>query len=262
MNIKRFNSLLEDMKGCLVAAKNQELDLHNAATSEKWVYDFKFKKAKYLVDTLKKYYLEVQTFGPLFETIKQYNIGKELEINKVMVNIRLLNDFYSQADKGLAIIEEIQRFVKTFTFPEEEVKQEVVQRVEKKIEFVVPPLPEEIGENISADILEMRKCFDSGCYRSCIILCGRILETVLHRKHYDVTGIDALEKTPGIGLGKLIAKLRENNIDLDPAITQQIHLINQARIFSVHTKQTVFNPSMNQAHAIILYTLDILGKMF
>ena len=170
-----------------------------------------------------------------------------------------MEEFYTQPEKAIPIIEEIQRIIKTLKISKESKKQTAN---EKKIEFKIPSVPPEIYDNITADVNELRKCFDADCYRSCVILCGRILETALHRKHYDVTGIDALEKTPGIGLGKLIAKLKENNVELDPAITQQIHLINQARIFSVHTKQTAFNPTKNQAHAIILYTLDVLSKMF
>jgi hypothetical protein len=63
-------------------------------------------------------------------------------------------------------------------------------------------------------------------------------------------------------LGKLIAKLTEKNVNLDPGITQQIHLINQVRVFSVHKKQTAFNPTKNQSHAMILYTLDIVNRLF
>ncbi len=80
--------------------------------------------------------------------------------------------------------------------------------------------------------------------------------------YYDATGVDILEKNPGIGLGNLIAKLREKNVNLDPALTQQIHLINNVRIFSVHKKQQAFMPSQGQANAIILYTVDVLGKMW
>ena len=73
---------------------------------------------------------------------------------------------------------------------------------------------------------------------------------------------DLLEKAPGTGLGNLIAKLSEKGIKLDPGLTNQIHLINQVRVFSVHTKQDAFVPSKNQSQAIVLYTLDILEKLF
>jgi hypothetical protein len=122
--------------------------------------------------------------------------------------------------------------------------------------------PNEIKSEMNADINEINKCMSAECYRSAIILCGRILETSLHRLYYETTQNDILEKNPGIGLGTLIAKLKEKNVSLDPALTQQIHLINQVRIFSVHKKQETFNPSKAQAQAIVLYTFDVVEKLF
>jgi hypothetical protein len=123
-------------------------------------------------------------------------------------------------------------------------------------------VPEEIKAELVADTKELEKCYANGCYRSAIILCGRLLETALHRKYYEVTNFDILEKNPGIGLGNLVAKLAEKNVQLDPGLTQQIHLINQVRIFSVHKKKESFHPSKEQTQAIILYTTDILNKLF
>jgi len=100
------------------------------------------------------------------------------------------------------------------------------------------------------------------CYRSAIILCGRIMETALHRKYYDATGQDLLEKAPGTGLGNLIAKLADKGIKLDPGLPNQIHLINQVRVFSVHKKKDLFTPTKTQTEAIVLYTMDILERIF
>lgn len=137
-------------------------------------------------------------------------------------------------------------------------------RIAKKETFQlkVPSLHADIRDDVAADIKEVEKTFSSGCYRAATILCGRILETCLHRKYYEATGQDILEKNPGIGLGKLIAKLSDKNVELDPGLTQQIHLINQVRVFSVHKKKQAFSPSKAQASAIILYTMDVVGKMF
>jgi hypothetical protein len=49
---------------------------------------------------------------------------------------------------------------------------------------------------------------------------------------------------------------------LDPGLTQQIHLINQVRVFSVHKKKEVFRPTREQAEAMVLYTKDVLRKLF
>ena len=112
------------------------------------------------------------------------------------------------------------------------------------------------------DLEELDKCYKAKCYRSAVILCGRILETALHRKYYDATGRDILEKNPGIGLGNLIKKLKEKDVQLDPALTNQIHLINQVRVFSVHKKKEAFYPGKSQAYAIMLFTMDVLEKLF
>lgn len=128
---------------------------------------------------------------------------------------------------------------------------------ERKIKF-----PEDIAEEIQADLLEIEKCLENNCVRSVVVLCGRVLETALHRKYFEATGNDLLEKAPGLGLGKLIAKLSEAKVVLDPGLTQQIHLINQIRVFSVHSKKEVFRPSREQAEAMVLYTKDALRKVF
>lgn len=132
----------------------------------------------------------------------------------------------------------------------------------KRINFSVSDLHPDIKDEVEADLKELSKCYASGCYRSVVMICGRILETVLHRKYYEITGNDALEKSPGIGLGKLIAKLNEKNVKFDPGLTQQIHLINQVRVFSVHKKQEPFYPTQMQAYAVTLFTLDSIRKIF
>ncbi len=122
--------------------------------------------------------------------------------------------------------------------------------------------PIEIRADMQADLAELERAFNSGCFRASIILCGRLLETALHRKFYEKTGNDILEKHPEIGLGKIIAKLEELNVSLPAGLTQQIHLINQARIHSVHKKRDTLYPSREQAYATMLFTVDVLKKLF
>lgn len=128
--------------------------------------------------------------------------------------------------------------------------------------YKIPRLPSDIKDEINADLNEIKACMKTGCYRSAVILCGRVMETALHRKYYDATGQDLLEKAPGTGLGNLIAKLAEKGVKLDPGLPNQIHLINQVRVYSVHAKKEPFRPSKIQAEAIMLYTMDILDKLF
>ncbi|NOZ80728.1 MAG: hypothetical protein GXP63_03565 [DPANN group archaeon] len=142
--------------------------------------------------------------------------------------------------------------------------KDVISRMKETELFRIqlPSLPDEVAGEIHADAREIERCFSSGSYRSVTILCGRILEVALHRKYYEATGQDILETQPGIGLGKLIAKLKEKQVSFDPGLTEQIHLINQVRVSSVHKKAEVFHPSKEQAHAMVLYTVDVLGKLF
>lgn len=125
-----------------------------------------------------------------------------------------------------------------------------------------PKLPGDISVEVHADIDELETCLKAKAYRSAIILCGRILETALHRKYFEATGQDLLEKAPGMGLGNLIARLNNKGVKLDPGLPNQIHLINQVRIVSVHKKKDLFVPSEAQTRAIVLYTLDVVDRLF
>jgi hypothetical protein len=125
---------------------------------------------------------------------------------------------------------------------------------QRGISFTVSRLPEDVRNELLADLDELKRCYQAQC--------GRLLEIGLHRKYYEETGHDVLEKSPGIGLGNLVKKLVEKEVEMDPGLTQQIHLINNVRVFSVHKKQQVFKPSKAQTHAIILFTLDTLEKLF
>ena len=171
-------------------------------------------------------------------------------LNSVHAVIDLSSNLQENKNKMLAELETLLKLSKTLNESPATVKLQV------------PKVPGEIRLEITADYKELEKCINSGCYRSSVIICGRILETVLHRRYYEETRIDLLEKSPGIGLGNLIAKMRDKNIQLDPGIAQQIHLVNQVRIFSVHKKQQPFTPSGKQTEAIILYTTDLVEKVF
>jgi hypothetical protein len=136
------------------------------------------------------------------------------------------------------------------------------EKIKQNFTFNILRLPEDIKGEMLEDIKELNKCYSSGAYRCVVIICGRLIEIALHRMYYETTGIDILEKNPGIGLGKLIAKLSEKNVGLEPGLSQQIHLVNQVRIFSVHKKQKPFYPTKEQAEAIALFTVDAINKIF
>lgn len=144
---------------------------------------------------------------------------------------------------------------------EQEVKQETKNNL-TNFDFYNVLIPNDIKQSIREDMDDAVKCYNHSLYRASIILCARILEIALHRKYYEITKIDLLEKSPGIGLGNLIAKMSEKNISVPPGVSQQIHLINNVRINNVHVKQDIFKPTKEQTYAILLLTYDVLKRLF
>ena len=215
------------------------------------VTDFKERKREYYIKNfqaaLKSVKLGISCLqNPPYNDSKNRNEVSEILILSEHMDSIDTNNIKAALEKISALIEKLDLSLET------------------KAGFIKIPknIPDPIRLQVSEDLKEIEKCFNAGCYRSAAIMCGRVLEAALHRKYYEVTGEDILEKNPGIGLGKLIAKLDEKKIKFEPGLTQQIHLINQLRIFSVHIKQETFYPSHQQAQAMILYSLDVLGKIF
>ncbi|MBW2968013.1 hypothetical protein KY362_06010, partial [Candidatus Woesearchaeota archaeon] len=249
MRLDKYKLALSEIKEKVIVATQQKVNLKQVVNDGSYIYDYKFNKAKYLADRIKRSAGElVAEIGRVHKS----NKNKRLEegLTKIMVNTKFIVESYLEPAKVLPIIEQIEREMKELEKVmelEKEIsdfeKEAAARPIEKLVpsgnaggsvalNFSLPDMPDEIGEHISADVEELQKCYAAGCYRSAIILCGRVIETALHRKYYEITGKDALEKEPGIGIGKLVARMAEKGVRLDPALPQQIHFVNQVRIFS------------------------------
>jgi len=238
--------------------KQQLMNLRNAITRAEvfqgtkpsrdfGIIDFEKRKREYYERAVIGYINTIKKFSSQLPKLAEANKGDETIIFQIQKLISELNDRVARKkaiDQLILLCEDIKEPVKEMLVP------------------IPENIPEQIEDDVLADLNELEKCYHSECYRSVVIICGRLLEVALHRKFYELTGKDLLEKSPGIGLGKIIAKLDERNVEFDPGLTQQIHLINQVRISSVHKKKDSFAPSKNQAKAMILYTMDILNKIF
>lgn len=229
---KDLARLVSDFKS--IICKVNEEDMKSVKKSD--FTNFKLNERKYIVDRYKKSLAGLKGLMDSPETP-----------NRISEIISGLTE--KDIEKNKEIISELEKYKN-------------VHMKQKSFQININKIPDEIKNEIRADLDEMQKCFENGCYRSCVILCGRIIEVGLHAKYYKITGFDILDKNPGIGLGKLIAKMQEKNIKLDPGLTQQIHLVNNVRIFSVHKKQRTFIPSKQQTEAIILYTTDVIAHLF
>lgn len=250
----RFKKSLEKFRSALNLVRSHQVDLSKKTSKFKTLIDFKEKKLAYYIK--------------LYKTSIKELVEASLELNDLIKFDKQNNDVVNSIDRSVNELvvhyknRDLDKITGVLDTIEKDHSKLILPVEAEKIQVKLSNIPGDIRDSVKADIEEIDKCFSNSCYRSAIVLCGRILEAALHRRYYDVTGNDLLEKSPGIGLGNLIAKLKEKNIRFDPGLTQQIHLINQVRIFSVHTKQEVFEPSKGQTQAIILYTIDILDKLF
>tara|TARA_Y100000031_G_C8133069_1_gene343878 strand:- start:50 stop:805 length:756 start_codon:yes stop_codon:yes gene_type:complete len=249
MAVKLLRAHLAKMQDALASAmKYSEEDLQQANTAKRF-YDFKTNKASYHKGTIDA------TFNNIKKSIWQLaaNPGvNESALVDLLGQVKELERRKQDYSGSLGLVQNMLTNAQRLKH---------VRLVHSGINIRPPVVPEVIRDELYADIKEVENCFNAGCYRSAVVLCARILETALHRKYYEVTGKDILETNPGIGLGTLVAKLTDKGLKFDPGVSQQIHLINQVRVYSVHKKQTVFLPTPQQAHATLLFTLDVVGKL-
>ncbi len=237
--IKTFKRLVNSLSDTVSRVKNESVELN----PESGVGNFENSKGNYyynlIVGTIKK--LQSMELKPI-------------DMDEVELISKIIEETKKLDHSSLEILEERCNKLAELLSQVKEPPEEMT--------YKIPKLPDAIHDEIVADLKEIKRCFESGSYRGCTILCGRVLETMLHRKYYESTSKDILETNPSIGLGTLIAKLRERGVYIEPGLNEQIHLVNQVRINSVHKKKQVFVPSKDQSYAIILFTLDILKKMF
>ncbi|MBW2975243.1 DUF4145 domain-containing protein [Candidatus Woesearchaeota archaeon] len=246
-----FNKSLIKLQDAISSAVKNNISLNYRIDEEKAMYDYREKQRIYYINNLNSSLRLVKSCYMELTQLARHDIRNQPYINRIMELIPELED--KSLEKLGRTTNKIISITKQLNFPKKELEKA----------YAMPDgIPEEISGEIKADISELNRCFSNSCYRSSIIICGRIMETALHRKYYEVTNNDLLEKSPGIGLGNIIAKLKEKEIKLDPALTNQIHLINQVRVFSVHKKKEAFYPTRQQTEATILYTLDVLERLF
>jgi hypothetical protein len=225
------------------------------------LFDFKRKEQEYYQKEINS---GIKHVKDMLESLPNY--GKETlftdKIKGLLSKLEALKDINKidqrSLEEAILSLDKLSELLQVIP----ETKDKKDERIDRKEILELPKIPKEIYEELKANFDELLTCFNNKCYRSSLILCGKILEIAMHRKYFESTGKDLLEKSPDIGLGNLLAKMREKNIIFDPGIPQQIHLINQLRVYSVHKKIESFQPSKEQAQATILYTLDILKKLF
>ncbi len=115
-------------------------------------------------------------------------------------------------------------------------------------------------EEIEIDMKEAEICVNSGAYKAGITMCGRAVEVTLHSIYEEKTGSDLSRS--GIGLGKLIGKMREENIDIPEEITRIANFINDMRVISIHKREKLYLPSVEETTSIFELTNAVLRKLY
>lgn len=243
MSLAEFKKSVEELRESLDILERNNISPENKPLK---VYSFEENRGEYYRKNLSNNLKKVKQKA---KELQRFGFTENLDGNQIGDIVDLVNELDKKERKEA--VDKLLNLLKSVK----------IQNSEATV-FYPARLPEDIKSELLADMGEIEKCYSNKCFRSAVVLCGRVLEIALHRKYYDKTGNDILEKMPGTGLGNLIAKMREKGIVLDPALTQQIHLVNQVRIFSVHKKQETFMPTQNQTKAVIIYTCDLLEKLF
>jgi hypothetical protein len=121
----------------------------------------------------------------------------------------------------------------------------------------VVPTTAPYREDFVQTLGELEACLGSESYVAVLCLAGKCLELALKLRFHE-RGIVVDE---GLGLGRLIAKLREVPDEyVDPGLGNVANVINQSRIPAVHAKQAVPIPSREQAMMVVNAVLDFLKR--
>ncbi|PIN68791.1 hypothetical protein COV93_08070 [Candidatus Woesearchaeota archaeon CG11_big_fil_rev_8_21_14_0_20_43_8] len=251
--IIRLRRDLKEIEDALSASGVRGADLSKAKAKAHITLDYKAQRAKYFMNRFSHAIISAKS---CVKELEEQHKSMIMTQSNVSAMKELVARFETECnDSHFSNAEKTLKDMKSLL-------PKVDMQTTEKIAYDIPALPNAIMLEVTEDLSELKRCLDANCLRSAIILCGRILETILHRKYYEHTNNDLLETSPGIGLGKIIAKMSDAKISLPVGLNEQIHLINNVRIMSVHKKKRIFAPSKGQTQAIVLFTLDTVRTLF
>lgn len=182
MALKDFNRNLERFEHLISSIEISKSKL----VKKKKYFDFSEKKIEYYVNSAKGAFKELkESLWDLQYLVKEDKSNEDVYL-EIIKDVKKVEEQYNE-NNSKAIIENIQK-IKTKTLKFKDIKDDI--SVEVKF------IPIDVRADVNADLKELKKCYNAGCYRSAVIICGRLLETALHRKYYEITKQDILEKNP------------------------------------------------------------------
>ena len=166
-----FQKALIKLQNSIDTAIKNKVDLQSKLDSERALYNYKEKQKQYYVNSVRS----------AVKQVKSSYLGL-IEIAKDKDNQEIVNKIYELIpDLDSTDLQTLNKTLKNILS-----LVKLLDIKEKEKDFGTPKVPQEIYAEIKADIEELNRCFKNECYRSSVILCGRLLETAIHRKYFEV----------------------------------------------------------------------------
>jgi hypothetical protein len=114
-------------------------------------------------------------------------------------------------------------------------------------------------EALQLTIDEASNCYNAECYMATIVLCGKIIETLLAHAYEWLTGENPVEKH--LAFNRVRNRLSQNyNVLLDEAVDTQLRLIYQRRSAAVHGNTKI--PTQDEALGVAILTQNVVNIIY
>ena len=201
------------------------------------------------------------------ETVRQLEYLFEVED----IPAEILNDYLTGLETGDA--DRANASLRTFWRKFSIVLHEKATKPNEEIFNNPGPAPVEIFNNLGTDpsafkkevlaafhltINEASKCYKHECYLATIVLCGRIIETLIANAYIVVFGVNPLDTK--IAFKDMRTKLKNEGVPLEETIDAELEVIYKHRNAIAH--ESIRIPTKEQAAGIALLTQNTIDITF
>ncbi|MCY3760179.1 MAG: hypothetical protein OXH50_02915 [Gemmatimonadetes bacterium] len=131
-------------------------------------------------------------------------------------------------------------------------------RIIKNPDSVPPHFPDNLLNAIYRLNDDISMCYDDECYWGTIVLCGKLIETLIAYAYLTVFGKDPDEKR--IPTKQRLENLKGRDVTFGVKEEKIINIISECRSAAVHGNTEI--PNREEALAVGLFTRDLVRRMF
>ena len=127
----------------------------------------------------------------------------------------------------------------------------------RRMEIAIPSyvLESDVLELVRRSYEEVLRCFEQSCFVASIVLCGKIVETILASSYCRIFAKDGRsDRLPGIA--DMIKELKKKGFQFPAGISERMEAISKHRNLAVHG--AVFLPTQDEARSTIYLVKDTL----